>query len=331
MKKLLFIFLIIPFFAGAVEILPIPQKEGFFAKLLRCNIRISCWREPVLGVSLTTITGSTLISDLDTVLTDNFNALNNGKIENSTTSVAAITTLSNLVTVGALSSGSLASGFTTITVPLGGTGSTTLSSNSVLLGNGTGAIKTVSGLGSNGNFLQSTGAGSAPIWASSAVDTSASYVWTGMHTFSLGATTSASTTIDRLFARFSTTTQATTTNITVTGHASTSLLTTSLNCTSCPGAYTGSSTVILVTSGTVTHTGAIPGNATHGQGFYSMSGGNSQNFFILSRSGLTTYAIVYEGGDDTYTVTWSGNDFSVTEDADTGADSQFSATIYWYR
>ena len=46
----------------------------------------------------------------------------------------------------------------------GGTGVGTLTANAVLLGNGTSAVQTVSGLGSAGQVLVSNGAGSAPSW-----------------------------------------------------------------------------------------------------------------------------------------------------------------------
>src|SRR3990167_1786098 len=68
-----------------------------------------------LGAVLTTIQGTDTLRDSRTTINDNFTILNNYKVENASSSIAAITTLSNLVTVGALSGGSLASGFTTVT------------------------------------------------------------------------------------------------------------------------------------------------------------------------------------------------------------------------
>ena len=147
-----------------------------------------------LGSTITTIQSTDRISDSRATINTNFTNLNDGKIEVSSSSIAAITTLSNLVTVGALSSGSLASGFTTVTVPLGGTGSTTLSSNQLLLGNGTGIVKTVVGWGSSGQFLQSNGGVSAPTWEISAIDQAATYNWTGIHDFAKATTTNATTT-----------------------------------------------------------------------------------------------------------------------------------------
>src|SRR3990167_898154 len=170
----------------AVEIIPLPEftaQESFIHKIWRCKFSISCYREPRLGVSVTEISGSTLISAYPTIQNANVNALNDGKIENSTTSVAAITTLSNLVTVGTLTSGSLGSGFTTVVVGRGGTGSTTLSANQVLLGNGTGNIGVVVGWGLLGQGLLSNGGTLAPTWQAITTDQTANYIWSGTNTF----------------------------------------------------------------------------------------------------------------------------------------------------
>ncbi len=196
MRKFLILFLIgfVAQTALAVDIIYIPQvrePESFLHKVLRCKWRISCYQTP-FGVSITTINSTDLISSLPTSLNANFSALNQ-KMESATTSVASITTLSNLVTVGALSSGSLASGFTAVTVPLGGTGSTTLSLNQLLLGNTTSGLKVVSGYGITGQFLTSQGNGAAPAWTTSSVDLGIAYAWTGLHTFSAGLTSGTST------------------------------------------------------------------------------------------------------------------------------------------
>src|SRR3990167_4312902 len=60
-----------------------------------------------LGSTITTIAGGDTISSSRAVINTNFSNLNAGKIENSTTSVAAITTLGNLTTAGTFTSGSL--------------------------------------------------------------------------------------------------------------------------------------------------------------------------------------------------------------------------------
>ena len=144
-----------------------------------------------LGSSITTIAATDTLKDSRAVINTNFTNLNNGKIENSTTSVAAITTLSNLSSIGTITTGVWTG--TTILPANGGTGSTTLSSNQVLLGNGTGNIAPVSGWGTTGQFLTSNGGVLAPTWTTSAVDQAINYTWTGQHTFAskvgVGSTT----------------------------------------------------------------------------------------------------------------------------------------------
>lgn len=166
------------------------------------------------GSTITTIQGSDTLSASRSVINTNFANLNSDKIENSTTSVKSITTLSSLASIGTITTG-VWNG-TAITVPYGGTGSTTLGSNLILLGNGTSNVKTVTGLGSSGQVLMSNGAGAAPSWNSSSVDTTQPYSWTNHHIFT------------SLFATRASTTNATTTNLHITG-LSTGLLKTDGN------------------------------------------------------------------------------------------------------
>ena len=153
-----------------------------------------------LGVSITTIASTDTLKNSRTTINDNFTALNDGKIENSTTTLPLITTLSGLTSASALATvGTITSGTwsgTAILTAKGGTGSTTLASNQVLLGNGTGNIGIVAGLGTTGQFLTSTGAGTAPTWQTSAVDTAINYTWTGLHTFSATTTLNSGVDID---------------------------------------------------------------------------------------------------------------------------------------
>ena len=134
-----------------------------------------------LGSSITTINATDTIKNSRTTINDNFTALNNGKIENASSSIAAITTLSNLVTIGTITSGTWNA--STLTVSYGGTGSTTLSSNQVLLGNGTSGIKVVNAFGTSGQFLTSNGVSTAPSWTTAAIDQAGNYTWTGQHIF----------------------------------------------------------------------------------------------------------------------------------------------------
>ena len=149
-------------------------------------------QETSLGSSITTIAGSDTLKNSRTTINDNFSALNNGKIENSTTSVAAITTLSNLVTTGVLSSSTYRG--SKIQPAYGGTG--TSSPTGLLWGDGSNLFSVASG--TSGHFLQSNGA-SAPAFAAAQTDQTAGYVWSGTHTFgsvvNLNATTNATGTM----------------------------------------------------------------------------------------------------------------------------------------
>lgn len=137
------------------------------------------------GASITTILGTDTLSASRTTINNNFSSLNTSKFElsdwYSTTSAKQLTTLANLATVGTIISG-IWNG-TAVTVPYGGTSSTTLSANQVLLGNGTSGIKTPIGWGSSGQVLTSAGAGAAPTWSSGAIDTTINYSWTGTNLF----------------------------------------------------------------------------------------------------------------------------------------------------
>jgi hypothetical protein len=74
----------------------------------------------------------------------------------------------NITQTGNLASGSLVSGFTAVTVPLGGTGDSSFTAYSVICGgtSTTGALQNVLGVGSVGYSLTSQGAGALPKWAS---------------------------------------------------------------------------------------------------------------------------------------------------------------------
>jgi len=155
--------------------------------------------DPQLGASTTDLQTSDNLTDFPTLYNANLLAINTElALMSGTTTNTTLTTVANLVTVGALSSGSLASGFTAVTVPLGGTGSTTLSANQVLLGNGTTQLKVVNGLGASGNCLLSQGAGLPPNWSGSCVDTTANFSWTGLHNFARATSTRLSV-IDTLY------------------------------------------------------------------------------------------------------------------------------------
>ena len=132
MKKLFVLFFI--FFAlnvQAVTIYPIPEEQGFFSRafsaIKECKWHISCYFESRLGVTITTINATDTIKDSRPVINTNFSNLNDGKIENSTSSVAAITTLSNLVSVGTITTGTWSGDV--IAVNKNGTGTTSPTSD----------------------------------------------------------------------------------------------------------------------------------------------------------------------------------------------------------
>ncbi len=135
--------------------------------------------EPRLGSTITTISGSDTLSSSRTTINNNFANLNTDKLEISTW--YASTSMTQLVKVGTLTTGTWNA--TTIGVPYGGTGSTTLSFGQVLIGNSAGNIGVVSGYGTSGQFLTSNGTGAAPTWQSSAIDQTQAYLWSGNHNF----------------------------------------------------------------------------------------------------------------------------------------------------
>src|SRR3990167_7376373 len=139
------------------------------------------WFKPTietrLGAAFTDISSTDVLSDFPTTYNANLDfAANLGE----TNAFTGLNTFSLLTQLGnssstkfscygtcyfgatATSSISTAGALTLITPLLtasGGTGSTTLSSNQVLLGNGTGNIGVVVGLGTSGQYLTSNGVG----------------------------------------------------------------------------------------------------------------------------------------------------------------------------
>lgn len=147
-------------------------------------LQLPQFSKPTLGSTITTILGTDTLSASRSVINTNFSNLNTDKLQSGdTASALTITTLTNTTAnVGTLNLTNA------LTVANGGTGSTTLSSNQVLLGNGTSLMKTVSGWGTSGQFLTSNGGVLAPTWQSASVDQTANYAWTGVHNFVGSAT-----------------------------------------------------------------------------------------------------------------------------------------------
>lgn len=145
------------------------------------NYIISQANEDMLG-AVTNLQDTDQLVDFPTLYNANLAQL----MRMSTTSVDSITTLSNLATVGTITSGTWQG--TAIDVARQGTGTTSPTSNQVILGDGANGFKVVDGFGTSGQFLTSNGDASAPSWQSSTVNEADNYEWTGLHTFN--ATTS---------------------------------------------------------------------------------------------------------------------------------------------
>lgn len=137
--------------------------------------------------AVVTISDTDLISDFVSRYNSNLSELASTTISVSTTTLPLITSLPNLNTVGTITSG-------TISVGVGGTGTTTMLAYHVLLGDGSNGITAASSTGTSGQFLTSNGAGAYPSWTTSSIDQAAGYIWTGNHTFTISSTTNATST-----------------------------------------------------------------------------------------------------------------------------------------
>ena len=168
------------------------------------NFSLSWLKTPLLG-AFTEITTATNLADFPTT----YNANLNKTIEVGTTSIPTITTLAGLTSASSLATiGTIVSGIwngTVIGVAYNGTGTTSPTSNQVILGNGSSGFKVVSGFGNSGQFLTSGGAATAPTWTTSVIDQAANYTWTGNHTFSATNSTGGFSPIGSLIAYASTT------------------------------------------------------------------------------------------------------------------------------
>lgn len=76
---------------------------------------------------------------------------------------SGVTTLSSLSSIGTITTGTWSA--STIAVNRGGTGATTLTSNGVLYGNGTGTVQATTASTAAGQVMQTSTAGGAPAWA----------------------------------------------------------------------------------------------------------------------------------------------------------------------
>lgn len=314
---------------------------------------------PKFGATLVTIQGSDQLRNSRADINTNFSNLNTelGTVIGTTTNTT-ITSLTGLTTIGTITTG-VWNG-TTIAVANGGTGSTTLSSNQVLIGNGTGNVSVVSGLGSSGNVLTSQGAGQPPIWGSGTIDQAGNFNWTGLHSFS-ATSTMATTTVFTLGQGTSTPTVAglnvasstylvggvgigvaTSTqnpNLVVAGVASTTNLIVSGVQIGGSMNYTASSTAYSCSTGTCTYTGSIPTTANWAIGRWTATDEaiTFSGHFMISRTGITS--VIVKGMDTLtgvnydwdYNFQFSGNNFVINEDSDNGTDSSVAGTVYYYQ
>jgi hypothetical protein len=115
----------------------------------------STWPATTIQYGILYSSGTNVVGQISTA--------NNGILITSGTGIPSISSTLpsavqlNITSVGALSAGSLAAGFTPVTVPLGGTGATTLALHGVLYGNGTSPIAATSALTDGAIVIGSTG------------------------------------------------------------------------------------------------------------------------------------------------------------------------------
>lgn len=144
-------------------------------------------QEPQFGSTITTILGTDTLTNSRTTINNNFSALNTSKAEIS--DVSGTTTLSSLASVGTITTGVWNA--TPIPAAFGGTGWGSIASGTVMYGKGTASFATTTS-GTDGQVLALVGG--TPTWQSSSVDATLAYTWTGLHKFTAGFISSASST-----------------------------------------------------------------------------------------------------------------------------------------
>lgn len=109
-----------------------------------------------IAISAAAVSGLAASATTDTTVASNITSgtLPTGRLSGSYTGVTG---------VGALAAGSLATGFTAVTAPLGGTGQTTYTIGDILYASTTSALSKLAAV-AVGNVLISNGVGSAPSW-----------------------------------------------------------------------------------------------------------------------------------------------------------------------
>lgn len=172
--------------ANEVKTLINTPKPSLLTKVRTCLLYIPCYKQKLGDAeAFSTISSATIISGFPTIYNDNLAQT----VNSSTTSIPQLTVIGTTTPPSAWA-GRL------IQPTYGGTGSSTLAVNQVLLGGGTTEIRSVSGFGTAGQFLVSQGAGVAPQWATGGFATADNYTVTGQWIFANASTSfiSASTT-----------------------------------------------------------------------------------------------------------------------------------------
>lgn len=223
-------------------------------------------------IALTNISGTDQLSAYPTVQNAN-NTVINTALNNliGTTTSNQLTSLPNQDTTGTITTG-IWNG-TPITVPYGGTGSTTLSAFHLLIGSSTNAVDVVNGLGTSGQILTSQGDGLPPYWNSAAFDTTQNYSLTGNWLWNAAASSSLFAVLNTLYVGSTATstiqgstsgtsqlqgylnvlgsgtaTSTFSSNLVVSNNASTSYMTISNRCTGCTGIVSTSTSLSAPTT-----------------------------------------------------------------------------------
>jgi TM2 domain-containing membrane protein YozV len=208
----------------------------------------------------------------------------------------------NITSVGALSSGSLTTGFTAVTVPLGGTGVSSTTAYGVLCG-GTSTTSAFqnAGAGSLNQVLTSNGASSLPTWQAPTAGAITNY--------SNYSTSSQIMTVN-------TTPQAvTSTNITIA--AGTYLIIYNLSCAVTPGNYASEGLNVISELYNVTSSALVTGTKAYLVSWvitnnnYTM-GGSAAVSAIVTVAGSTQYQIYVTLSSSAYTSSWSVPFASIT-------------------
>lgn len=224
---------------------------------------VSAWLDnisPTVGTAFTTLSSSDTLSNFPSTYNTNITLTPNLTTANSFTTGTQQFPSASSTTFGcygpcsfgasATSSFSTAGALTLISplaIASGGTASTSLTLNQVMIGNGSSGFKVI-GFGTSGQFFTSAGDGVAPSWTTAAVDQAGTYTWTGPNmwtaassTFVRGVTFSFSTTTNATSTSYFITnlvaTGATTTNLQIASNASTTNLVVSTKCTNCVSGY----------------------------------------------------------------------------------------------